>query len=302
MVPFMVLASALLLLMLGLSLWRRGSWLERWLRREGLASALLVSSSGEQASLTARTARLLQRAQDGQEGKPWFAQTIPAPWYRRWRVILSLLLLVMVLLALSMTSALADGGQLTLNAALTFFRNNHGQTLDLQTLPHGFNASRSLVRISQLDPAQYASQEEYDTWAYSACSAAAMTEVFNAYGRHYRISDVLHVEAALGQITPELGLVSPDGIAITAAHFVFRTEWGEHWSLEQLLAVANNGAPVIVSFPPDRYAGGHLLVVLGGDATSVYLADSSAWNRRVLSREQFLQWWGGYAAVVTPLE
>jgi ABC-type bacteriocin/lantibiotic exporter with double-glycine peptidase domain len=59
---------------------------------------------------------------------------------------------------------------------------------------------------------------------------------------------------------------------------------------------------VIVSFPPDRYAGGHLLVVLGGDATSVYLADSSAWDRHVLSREQFLQWWGGYAAVVTPLE
>ncbi|WP_069803499.1 cysteine peptidase family C39 domain-containing protein [Thermogemmatispora onikobensis] len=302
MVPVVLLATAVLLLVLGLGLVRRGSWLQRWLRREGLTSALLVSSAGEQTSLSSPAARLLQRAESGQEEKPWFVLMFPATWYRRWRIILSLVLLVMVLLALSMTSALADGGQLTLSAALTFFRNNHSQTLDLQTLPHGFNASRSLVRISQLDPAQYSSSEEYDTWAYSACSAASMTEVFNAYGRHYRISDVLHVEAALGQITPELGLVSPEGIAITAAHFGFRTEWGEHWSLEQLLAVANSGAPVIVSFPPDRYAGGHLLVVLGGDATSVYLADSSAWNRRVLSREQFLAWWGGYAAVVTPLQ
>ncbi len=243
----------------------------------------------------------MPHTREGREQRSRLALALPPIWYRRWRVILSLILLLMLLLALSMTSALADGGQWTLNAALTFFRSSQNQTLGLQTLPHGFNASRNLVRISQLDPAQYSSQEEYAVWAYSACSAAAMTEVFNAYGRHYRISDVLHVEAALGQITPELGLLSPEGIAITAAHFGFRTQWGEHWTLEQLLAVANSGAPVIVSFPPDRYAGGHLLVVLGGDASSVYLADSSAWNRRVLSREQFLQWWGGYAAVVTPL-
>ncbi|MBX5450015.1 cysteine peptidase family C39 domain-containing protein [Thermogemmatispora sp.] len=243
----------------------------------------------------------MQKIQRNEVQRPGLALVLPATWYRRWRMLLSLILLGIFFLALSMTSALADGGRLPLNVALTFFRNSRSQTLGVQTLPHGFNASRNLVRISQLDPSQYSSPEEYALWAYSACSAAAMTEVFNAYGRHYRISDVLHVEAALGQITPDLGLVSPAGIAITAAHFGFRTEWGEHWSLEQLLTVANSGAPVIVSFPPDRYAGGHLLVVLGGDASSVYLADSSAWNRRVLSRDQFLQWWGGYAAVVTPL-
>jgi hypothetical protein len=230
--------------------------------------------------------------------KSWLGRELPAPWYKRWRVGVSLALLLMFLLTFCQVTGLADSTRLALTTTLTFFHVQ--QTDSLQPLPHGFNASRNLVRISQLDPAQYASPQEYNTWAYSACSAAAMTEVFDAYGRHYRITDVLQVEAALGQITPQLGLVAPDGIAITAAHFGFKTDWGENWSLQRLITTANNGYPVIISFPPDRYAGGHLLVVIGGDSTYVYLADSSAWNRRELTYDQFLQWWGGYAALVTP--
>lgn len=168
--------------------------------------------------------------------------------------------------------------------------------------PHVENvASHALVRISQLDPAQYASSQEYQTWAYSACSAAALTEVFNAYGRHDRIHDILTVEAARGDITPQLGLVSSSGIADTATQFGFRTSWATSGqTLDQLIATATSGLPVIVGFPPDRYAGGHILVVIGGNPTSVLVADSSAHNYHVLSRSQFLQWWGGFYAVVTP--
>jgi len=162
------------------------------------------------------------------------------------------------------------------------------------------NASQQLVRISQLDPSQYDSSEEYNTWAYSACSTASMTEVFNAYGRHFRITDVLKVEAQIGEITPQLGLVDPSGIEQTAAQFDFKTTWGNAWTLDQVINAANSGKPVIVSFPPDRYAGGHILVVTGGDTNMVYLADSSFWNRHELSRAQFLEWWAGFAAVVTP--
>ena len=156
------------------------------------------------------------------------------------------------------------------------------------------------MRISQLDPAQYSSSAEWNTWAYSACSTAAMTEVFDAYGRSFRITDVLAVEAQIGAITPQMGLLDPSGIQQTAAQFGFKTNWGNSWSLEQVINSANLGKPVIVGFPPDRYAGGHLLVVIGGDSTNVYLADSSLWNRRALTHGQFLQWWAGYAAVVTP--
>ncbi len=163
-----------------------------------------------------------------------------------------------------------------------------------------FNASKALVRISQLDLNEYASQSEYDTWAYSACSTASMTEVFNSYGHHYRIADVLRVESALGEITPALGLVENAGIANTAARFGFQTTWGNNWTLDQVKGYANAGHPVIVGWPPARYDGGHIVVVTGGSASYVYLADSSLWNRHVLTNAQFLQWWAGFAAVVMP--
>ena len=163
-----------------------------------------------------------------------------------------------------------------------------------------FNASKSLVRLSQLDPTQYASNQEFTTWAYSACSTTSLTEVLNAYGRHFRVTDVLKVEAGIGEITPQLGLLDEAGIQRTAAQFGFKTTWGHNLSLDQIIKIANLGRPVIVSFPPDRYAGGHLLVVTGGNSSIVKLADSSLWNRQSLSRAQFLQWWEGFYAIVTP--
>ena len=74
------------------------------------------------------------------------------------------------------------------------------------------NASKSLVRLSQLDPTQYVSNQQFSTWAYSACSTASLTEVLDAYGRHFRIADVLKVEAGVGAITPQLGLLDEAGI------------------------------------------------------------------------------------------
>ena len=111
---------------------------------------------------------------------------------------------------------------------------------------------------------------------------------------------MLQVESRLGQITPDQGLLRPEGIAITANAFGFKTTWGNNWTLDQLVKTANAGTPVIISFPPDRYAGGHLLVVRGADDNGVYLADSSLWNHKYLTFGQFLQWWEGYAALVTP--
>ena len=168
------------------------------------------------------------------------------------------------------------------------------------TQPSNFQATPNLVRLSQLDPAQYNSTQEFKLWAYSACSTASMTEVFNSYGRHYRITDVLKVEAQIGEITPQLGLLEDVGIQRTAARFGFKTKWGYNLSLDQVIAIANSGKPVIVDFPPAKYDGGHLLVVTGGNSNIVKLADSSLWNRKALSRSQFLNWWSGFYAIVTP--
>jgi hypothetical protein len=222
-------------------------------------------------------------------------------WYSRRRKLVSLGLLLMVVLTLFVQSGLADGVLQKLSISINLLSDTF-QASDLSTTAHmeQLNASQQLVRISQLDPAQYNSSTEYNTWAYSACSAASMTEVFNAYGHHYRITDILNVEAQIGEITPAQGLLRPEGIQHTAAQFGFKTNWGNAWSIDQVIETANRGNPVIVSFPPDRYDGGHLLVVTGGNGTTVYLADSSGWNRLSLTIAQFLQWWEGFAAVVMP--
>lgn len=164
----------------------------------------------------------------------------------------------------------------------------------------GANISTRVQRISQLDPAQYNSTVEYNTWAYSACSTAVITELLNALGGHYRIHDVLAVEAARHDITPQLGLVSDAAFADTADQFGVQTTWGHTLTYDQVVSRALGGTPVAVSFPPDRYAGGHLLIVVGGNADTVLVVDSSAHNYQSLSRAQFLQWWGGFSATVTP--
>lgn len=167
-------------------------------------------------------------------------------------------------------------------------------------LPADYDASKALQRISQLSSAQYQSTQEYNAWAYSACSAASMTEVINAYGHHYLIANILEIEAKIHEITPEEGLLEESGIAHTGSQFGFKTTWGHNLSLDQVIAAANAGTPVIVSFPPDRYAGGHILVVRGGDKNNVDLADSSLYNRTVVSRSFFLQYWEGFYAIMKP--
>lgn len=161
-------------------------------------------------------------------------------------------------------------------------------------------ASKALSRVNQLDPAQYASTQEYNDWAYSACSAASMTEVINSYGHHYRVTDILKVEAGIHEITPDLGLLEPTGIDKTLAKFGFKTIHENGQPLDKVIQIANQGRPVIVDFPPSRWAGGHILIVRGGTSQSVYLADSSRLNMQVMTRSVFLKYWGGMAVVGIP--
>jgi predicted double-glycine peptidase len=164
-------------------------------------------------------------------------------------------------------------------------------------------ASKALVRVGQLNHDQYNSTSEYNTWSDSVCSSAAMTEVINAYttGHTYRVTDILAEEYKLHQITPEDGMLSPNGIDITVAAFGFNATHLNKPTLDQVISIANNGRPVIVSFPPGTWSsGGHILVVRGGNKGQVYLADSSIFNMTTMSRQTFMSYWRGYAVVVTP--
>jgi hypothetical protein len=169
-------------------------------------------------------------------------------------------------------------------------------------IPQGFSgASKALKRLAQMDPSQYKSEQQYDTWAPSACSTTAMTEVINAYGYNYHISDILQAEISQSAISPDLGLLKLDGIDHTVAQFGFSTAQLSKAPLDSLISVANSGWPIIVDFPPSRdWPAGHFLVVIGGDSSSVVLADSSSSDFTSLSRQQFLRDWGGFAVVVMP--
>jgi Peptidase_C39 like family len=177
-----------------------------------------------------------------------------------------------------------------------------GSTVAKNTNPFASlsGASGALSRLYQLDSAQYNSQQDYSTWAYSTCSTASMTEVINSYGHNYRIADILKVEAGIHEITPDLGLLEPVGIDRTVAQFGFKTYWLNKPSLSDVLKVAQQGHPVIVGFPPDRWSGGHILIVRGGDSKYVYLADSSRLNMQAMLYATFIKYWAGFAVVVMP--
>jgi hypothetical protein len=168
--------------------------------------------------------------------------------------------------------------------------------------PQGFSgASKALKRLAQMDPSQYSSKQQYEMWASSACSTAAMTEVINAYGYNYHISDILQAEISQSAISPELGLLKMDGIDHTVAQFGFSIAQLSKAPLDSLISVANSGWPIIVDFPPSGdWPTGHFLVVIGGDNDTVALADSSPKDFTLMSRQQFLQDWGGFAVVVMP--
>lgn len=179
-----------------------------------------------------------------------------------------------------------------------------GNTTPTQAHTHTI-AQRHVVRINQLDPAQYyPAFQDFSLWSPSTCSSAAMTEVINYYGHDYKIGDILKVEAGLGEITPDLGLVEPLGIDKTVAHFGFQTKWLTTGTLQQVLTVANGGHPVIVGFPPETWTGGHLLVVIGGTTLKgiryVHLADSSKKNMAYMLEPIFMKYWRGFAVEVYP--
>ncbi len=161
-----------------------------------------------------------------------------------------------------------------------------------------------LQRLSQLDRDQYDSDSEYNTWAYSSCSSASMTEVFNSYGHGYRVTDILKIESGIHEITADEGLLENIGVARTATKFGFNTEWGDNGkSVDEIVNIANKGHPVIISFPPGRnpqFSSGHILVVKGGDKDTVYMADSSLYNHTAYSRSDFAEFWGGFYAIPIP--
>lgn len=228
----------------------------------------------------------------------------PSPGrYGQRRILLSLGLLAMLMAAFLLHDSLAGGALKTLGDTLGLGVSFRAQPTDLKPPAHPapLTASVRLVRVDSTDRRQYATSYEYNVWAYSSCSGIAMEMVMNAYGRHLIATDVLQEEYNLGVWNVQLGLLREEGIAQTAAYFGFTTRSGHDLTLDDIIAVSNKGAPVIVSVRNSYYyPGGHLFVIRGGDSQYVYIADSSIQNFTRMARPMFLGMWQGFYAVLTP--
>jgi hypothetical protein len=161
-------------------------------------------------------------------------------------------------------------------------------------------AGLAVHRLDQNSVWQYDNQQQFNDWSPSACSAASTAAVLNFYGKRYQIADVLDEMIHLNLIDQHLGLLEHAGLRSIADRYQFNALLNESDNLDNVITVANSGHPVIVNWPPGKFFGGHFLVVTGGDASNVLLADSSSYNYRVLSRDKFLSYWAGFSAVITP--
>jgi len=165
--------------------------------------------------------------------------------------------------------------------------------------PAAVTATQRLVRISQLDPAQYVSVAQYHEWSGAACSAGSLTMVLDAYGQHFIIGQVIPLFGS--SISPNGGLLNDQGLAYAASQVHFGASLSHSRALDQVVAIANSGLPVIVDVrSADLFPAGHFMVVLGGDAHTLHLAESSSVNIQWMSRAWFASMWEGLSAVIGP--
>jgi hypothetical protein len=227
-----------------------------------------------------------------------FHISLPTSWYRRKRSIVSFGLLLMVVITLFTQSGLADGALQGLKrgiALLDFTQHTSAFDLSTSTIPLDGTASSRIVRVDSADRRQYYTDYQYQVWSWSSCSGISMEEVMDAYGRHLIAADVLQVESDLGVWDTYNGLTGGEpGIAKAASYFGFRAVPNPPRTIQDLVAVANKGNPVIVGVP------GHILVVRGGDSNNVFLVDSAPADRTIMSRAQFAGWWDNFSVELLP--
>jgi len=223
---------------------------------------------------------------------------LPTSWYRRRRTIVSSGLLLMVVITLFTQSGLADGALQGLKQGiglLNFTQHTSAFDLSTSTLPLDGTASSRIIRVDSAERRQYYTDYQWNVWSWSSCSGISMEEVMDAYGRHLIAADVLQVESDLGVWDTYNGLTGGEpGIAKTASYFGFRAVPNPPRTVQDLIAVANKGFPVIVGVP------GHILVVRGGDSNNVYLVDSAPADRTIMSRAQFASWWDNFSVELLP--
>jgi hypothetical protein len=131
-------------------------------------------------------------------------------------------------------------------------------------------AVRKLVfpGVWQRDKSQYATEEQWKTWAASACSAAALSSVLSGYGHPVRITDVLTRFEQQNAIKSTVGLYKYNVFSTVASEYGLKVAYSENKNLdahfEQVLSYLKQGYPVILNVLDATYfPSGHFIVATG---------------------------------------
>jgi hypothetical protein len=122
--------------------------------------------------------------------------------------------------------------------------------------------------VWQRDKAQYTSENEWKTWAGSACSAAALASVLSGYGHPVKISDVLAQFEQQNAIKSTVGLYKYNVFGTVARQYGLKVAYSEDKNLEahfgQVLNYLRQGYPVILNVLDATYfPSGHFIVATG---------------------------------------
>jgi ABC-type bacteriocin/lantibiotic exporter with double-glycine peptidase domain len=145
-------------------------------------------------------------------------------------------------------------------------------------------------RVDQANVNEYENLAQARAWRGSTCSAASLTSVLRAHGLNTRIADVM--KAMPGAITPELGLVSRQGLVRAAEHFGLKAR-DDVRTFDDLRRATASGTPVLVDVQNRQFPEGHWLVVKSATPTSVNVVDSSGYRLTSIPSDQFLRDWSG---------
>jgi len=185
-----------------------------------------------------------------------------------------------------------------------------------QQSPTGTTASDRIQAGHSWDPNQYYTSEGLNYWSYRACSSFSFWSTFNAWGSNIpKVGDVLAVQIKLGSIGSGGIWIKKSAYTDVADYYNFNSDYSDSTntrSLDQVIAIANSGYPVIVGISGNVYGReynkpyyqtewlDHVFVVTGGNASNVDVVDSSKFNLTSIKYKDLTGVWSGRSFVVWP--
>lgn len=160
-----------------------------------------------------------------------------------------------------------------------------------------------IIQLLRCD--QYDSMQQCQDFGDAACSAATTTEVLTAWGVP-KITIGRVIDEMGSDISMYGGLLTHAGFGLVAAKHGFRADLSSSLTYNQMLYITNTlGIPLIVdvriSYGYYRFlAGGHFLVMTGGDQNGVSIVDSSTYYIHYLPKDIFYSMFTGQTTLLVP--